>query len=153
MKLSTALHYQDRKLMCPYFPKGIYVLAKTKRRTLKFGLCHLLQQNFSNFWYAELETRSKILLKLLTAFHCQDRKLICPYFPEGVYVLAKTKQRTLKFGPCHLLQQNFSNFWYAELETRSHILLKLSTAFHCHDRELLCKFSVQAIHLLDKTNG
>ena len=110
LKLFTALHCQGMKLMCSFFAEGIYLLAKANARNLKFRPFCLLEQNFRIFQQAELETRIQILLKLSTAFHCQERKLMCPYFSEAIYVFAKTKGRNLKFGPCHLLERNFRIF-------------------------------------------
>ena len=58
--------------------------------------------------------------------------------------------------------QNFKFYWFVFskrtevfldwIETRSEILLKLSTVLHCQERKLLSKFSAQVIYLLGKTN-
>ena len=59
------------------------------------------------------------------------------------------KYEVLVFLPA---RRSFTSACWAELETMIQILLKLSTALDCHHRKLLCKFSTQAIYLLDKTN-
>ena len=59
------------------------------------------------------------------------------------------KFEILTFSPA---QRKFIQFFCPELETRVQILLKLSTAVYCQDRKLMCRFSPQAISLLDETN-
>ena len=121
---------------------------------MKFEILTFLpaQRKFTQFFCAELETRVQILLKLSTALYCQDRKLLCQFFAQAIYLLDKSNQWNLKFWPSHLLKENSLNFFCAELETRVQILLKLSIALYCQDRKLMCPFSPQAISLLDETN-
>ena len=67
-------------------------------------------RNFAIAWWAELERRIQIFLKLFTAFQCQDRKLMCSVFAPVIYLLAKTNQRDLKFWPCHLIKEILAFF-------------------------------------------
>ena len=59
------------------------------------------------------------------------------------------KFEILTFSPAG---RKFTQFFCAKLKTRSYILLKLSTAPYCQDRNLLCQFFVQSIYLWDKRN-
>ena len=121
---------------------------------MKFEILTFLsaQRKLTQFFCAELETKVKILLKLSTALYCQDRKLLCQFFAQAIYLLDKSNQWNLKFWPFHLLKENSLNFLCAELESTIQILLKLSTALHCQERKLLCQSFAQAIYLLEKTN-
>ena len=49
LKLCTTLHCQDRKLLCEFFTKAIYLLDETNRWNLKFWLSCQLQENLTIF--------------------------------------------------------------------------------------------------------
>ena len=61
--------------------------------------------SFAISWKAELETRNQILLKLCTALHCQDRKLLPQFCSEAIYLLDKTNWWNLKLMPFRLLEE------------------------------------------------
>ena len=83
----------------------IYLLEETNQWNFKFWPSHSLKEILWFFWQAELETRVQILLKLSTALHSQDRKLLCYFFAEAIYLLDKTIQRHLKFQPSRPLKE------------------------------------------------
>ena len=54
---------------------------------MKFEISTFLPvwRNLTIFCWAELETTIQILLKLFTAPHCQERKLLCQFFAQVIY--------------------------------------------------------------------
>ena len=82
-------------------------LSFTQNQPIKFEILVFspAPRNFTSFGWAELETTIQILLKLFTVLHCQDRKLMCPFFPQEIYLLDKTNQWNLKFPPSHQLEE------------------------------------------------
>ena len=52
-----------------------------------------------NLGGTELETRSQFSPKLFMALQCQNRKLLCQFFAQAIYLLAKTNLWNLKFWP------------------------------------------------------
>ena len=96
-KLSTAFYCQDRKLMCPFSPQAISLFRRNQPKKFEILTFSAVQRNFPFFCQAESETTIQILLKLSTALHCQERKLLCQFFAQAIYLLEKSNQRNLKF--------------------------------------------------------
>ena len=120
---------------------------------MKFEISAFLPapRNFSIFGQAELETKIQILLRLFTALHYLDRKLLCQIFSSANFSFRRNQMKKfeiLRFSPT---PRNFTIFRKAELETMTQILLQLSPALHCMERKLLSRFSTQAICLSHKT--
>ena len=53
----------------------------------------------NNFGGTEFETKSQFSPKLSMALHCQSRRLLCQFFAQETYFLAKTNLWNLKFWP------------------------------------------------------
>ena len=106
-----ALQCQDRKLLCQVFAQAIYLLNKTNQWNSKFWPSCLLEGNSPNFFGgAELEIRREFPPKFSMAFWCQDRKLLCQFFAQAIYLLDKTNQCSLKFWPSCLLEDISPSF-------------------------------------------
>ena len=56
------------------------------------------------------------MLKLSTAPHCQERKLLCQFFTQVIHLLEKTKQWNLKFWSSCLLEENSLNIFMLKWE-------------------------------------
>ena len=121
------------------------------------------------------------MLKLSTAYYCQNRKLLCQFFAQAIYLLDKTNQWNLKFWPSRLLKENSINFfvlnwkpgirfcWNFSDKIWNFGLLACSKEIHTflgvwignqnsdcaetfHSPKMLCQFFAQVIYLLDRTN-
>ena len=80
------------------YPKMVKFLgAGEKVENSNFiGLFCLKKPNLGG---TELETRSQFSPKLFMALQCQNKKLLCQFFAQAIYLLAKTNLWNLKFWP------------------------------------------------------
>ena len=73
-------------------------LSRQEGRNFKFHRFVLSKKK--QFWGGtEFETKSQFSPKLSMALHCQSRRLLCQFFAQETYFLAKTNLWNLKFWP------------------------------------------------------
>ena len=101
-KLSTALHCEEKKVLCQLFAKAIYLLQKTKQRIWNFDLLTSSKKIQPN-WNWKLGFR--FCWKIFTAIYCQDRNLLCQFFVQAIFLLDKTNRWNLKFWPSRRLEE------------------------------------------------
>ena len=105
----------------------------------------------SNFEGTELKTRRQFSPKLFMALQCQNRKLLCQYFAQAIYFLAKTNLWNLKFWPFLLGSIKLTQFFLGWFGNRSQFFLKLFMVLQCHNTKLLPQFLAEPMYLLFKT--
>ena len=99
----------------------------------------------------KLETRSQFFPKLSMALQCQNTKLLCQFFNQAIYQLAKTNLWNLKFRPSCLLQEVSAFLGRLNWKPRFRFCWGFSQPFTIWTEDCCAKFFPQAISLLDET--
>ena len=68
-------------------------------------------RNFSIFGQAELETKIQILLRLFTALHYVDRRLLCQIFSSGNFSFRRNQMKKFEILAFSPALRNFTVFW------------------------------------------
>ena len=146
------------KLLWNIFVRAICLLDENNnnnKKTIKFEnsiiSCLLDKNSPANFWEFDLETMIQFLLRLIMAFQCHKIKLLWKFSVEVIYFLDKRNQKKNKqkkeISTLLPLGKKFSNFLWADLETRIQYLPKLFIILQYHKMKLLWNVLVQIIYL------
>ena len=98
---------------------------------------------------ADLETTTLLFLKLFMALQCHKMKFLWKLLVQAIYLLDKRNQKISTLLPAG---KNFTNLFWAELESTIKFLAKILMALQCHKMKFQSNVLVQTMSLLYKTN-